>query len=187
MNLRETCLDSKTVFRGRIVNVRDDRVSLPDGREARREVIEHPGGVAVVALTDNCEVLIVRQFRYPHMEIMCEIPAGKLEPGEDPAECGRRELREETGFVCEHFEPLGTLYPSPGCYAEILYLFLARTLTFAGQNLDDEEFLTVEMCPMETLIDRVMSNEIKDAKTIAGLMMARERIRMEGGTVSCQK
>lgn len=176
MDLRETPLENRIVFRGRIVTVRDDRVALPDGREARREVVEHPGGVAVVAVTDALDVLTVRQFRYPMGEILREIPAGKLEPGEDPAACGLRELREETGYLSADFEPLGVLYPSPGVYGEKMYLFLARDLTFVGQQLDDGEFLTVEALPFGTLTDMILSNEIKDAKTIAGVMMARERI-----------
>ena len=179
MELRETRLDGHTLYHGHIVNVRMDRVSLPDGRETTREVVEHPGGVAVVAIDDKDFVLTVRQFRYPFMEITREIPAGKLEIGEDPAECGRRELREETGYACSRLEALGVIYPSPGCYGEKLHLFLARDLSFKGQCLDREEFLTVELLSMEQLMDQILSNEIKDGKTIAGLMLARERLKRD--------
>ena len=177
MDLLETCLEKNTVFHGRIVTLRDDRVVLPDGREAWREVVEHPGGVAVAAVTDDLRVLTVRQFRYPMGEVIREIPAGKLEPGESPAACGLRELREETGFHSARFEPLGLIYPSPGIYGEKMHLFLARDLTFAGQRLDDGEFLTVEALPLDMLIGMILSNEIKDAKTVIGLMMAREHLQ----------
>ena len=175
MELRETCLEKRTVYRGRIVSLRDDRVMLPDGREARREVVEHSGGVAVVALTDTFDVLTIRQFRYPVTEVIREIPAGKLEPGEDPAACGLRELREETGYTCARFEPLGVIYPSPGVYGEKLHLFLARDLTYIGQKLDDGEFLTVEPLQLDILFHDIISNKIKDAKTIIGIMMTRAR------------
>ncbi len=179
MELKETRLGGETVYRGKIVNVRMDNVSLPDGREVTREVIEHPGGVAVVALTAQNEVLTVRQFRYPMMEVTLELPAGKLEPGEDPAACGLRELREETGYECAAFEPLGVVYPSPGCYGEKLYLFLARELTYVGQRLDDGEFLTAEAIPLETLVGQIMTNDIKDGKTIIGLMMTKRKLEIQ--------
>ena len=177
MHLHETRLDSQTLYRGKIVNVRMDRISLPDGREATREVVEHPGGVAVVALTEEGNVLMVRQFRYPFGEVTQEIPAGKLEPGEDPAVSALRELREETGFISARLEPLGEIYASPGVYGEKLHLFLAEELSFLGQCLDDEEFLSVESVPLHELINRAVRNEIKDAKTVVGIMLTRERIK----------
>lgn len=174
MELRETRLGGEVVYRGKIVNVRMDRAALPDGREVTREVIEHPGGVAVAAVTDNGEILTVRQFRYPMQEITRELPAGKLEPGEDPADCGRRELREETGYDCAVFEPLGVIFPSPGCYGEKLFLYLARELTYVGQSLDTDEFLAVESFPLADLMRQIMNNEIKDSKTIIGIMMTHQ-------------
>ena len=177
MDFVETRVGGETLYRGKIVNVRLDRVALPDGREATREVVEHPGGVAIVALTDDGSVLTVRQFRYPIGEVIQEIPAGKLEYGENPAECAARELREETGYVAARIEPLGVIYASPGVYGERLHLYFARGLSFAGQHLDDGEFLAVEPVPLEELVCRAVRNEIKDAKTITGLMLARERLR----------
>ena len=176
IDLRETRIDGKPVYQGKIVNVRLDRVSLPDGSEATREVVEHPGGVAVVALTGTGEVLTVRQFRYPFGEITQEIPAGKLEKGEEPANCALRELREETGYDANHLFRLGTIYASPGIFGEKLHLFLATGLSFSGQQLDKGEFLSVESTPLVTLIRRAANNDIKDAKTIVGLMLAREHL-----------
>jgi len=182
--LREARLDGQTLYRGKIVNVRVDSVALPDGRTATREVVEHPGGVAVVAVTDAGEVFTVRQYRYPFGEVTREIPAGKLEPGEDPLACALRELREETGYVCGRMEPLGVIYASPGVYTEKLHLYLALDLTFVGQKLDDGEFLHVESTPLQELVSQAASNEIKDAKTIIGIMLAQGRIgrpQREGG------
>ncbi|MDR3207557.1 MAG: NUDIX hydrolase [Oscillospiraceae bacterium] len=179
MDLFETKLDGRLVYQGRIVNVREDRVRLPDGRVAAREVVEHSGGVGIVALTDEGDVLMVRQFRYPMGEIVREIPAGKLEPGEDPAACAARELREETGYTCARLDSLGVTYPSPGCYGEKLYLFLARTLTYVGQALDDQEFLVVESLPLDALVAQIMSGEIKDGKTIIGVLKARWQLTID--------
>jgi ADP-ribose pyrophosphatase len=178
LNLIETKLDGQLVYQGRIINVRRDRVRLPDGREAAREVVEHSGGVGVVALTHTGEVLIVRQFRYPMGEVVREIPAGKLEPGEEPAVCAARELREETGYVCARLESLGVTYPSPGCYGEKLHLYLARDLTYVGQALDDQEFLEVEPLSLDALVEQILSGEIKDGKTIIGALKGREWIRL---------
>ena len=129
MDMTEKTVSRQEVFKGRIVSVRVDRVSLPDGSEASREVVEHNGGVAVLALDGENNVLTVTQYRYVFGRNTVEIPAGKLDhPGEDPAAAGLRELKEETGAVPERYESLGRVLPSPGCYGEILYLFLARDL-----------------------------------------------------------
>lgn len=177
MELRETRLGGEVLFRGRIVNVREDSVSLPDGREARREVVEHPGGVAVVALTGDGRVVAVRQYRYPMGEISLEIPAGKLEPGEEPAACGRRELLEETGYVSGRFESLGVIYPSPGYCAEKLYLFLATELAQMGARPDEDEWLEVAHVPFSEMVGGILSNEVRDAKTIAGVLIAERRLK----------
>jgi len=124
MNLEEKQLKKEYIYNGRIINLRRDEALLPNGNTALREVIEHPGGVCVAALTDENEVLMVRQFRYPYSEVVLEIPAGKRDHiGEEPLECGIRELKEETGAVAEKFIPLGELYPSPGYCGEIICIF----------------------------------------------------------------
>ena len=144
---------------------------LPNQTTALREVIEHPGGVCVAAITDNDEVLMVRQFRYPYSEVILEIPAGKRDSAdEDPFECGKRELREETGATASNFIPLGELYPSPGYCGEIIWLYAASGLTFGEQDTDEDEFLEVEKIPLEKAVDMIMKGEIKDAKTQTALL-----------------
>lgn len=166
MNLTEEQLEKEYLYKGKIINLRKDTALLPNGKTALREVVEHPGGVCVAALTDNDEVLFVRQYRYPYSEVILEIPAGKRDnPNEVPLECGKRELREETGARAKNFIPLGELYPTPGYCGEIIWLFAATGITFEDQNLDEDEFLTVEKIPLETAVEMILSGEIKDAKT----------------------
>lgn len=166
MNLEEKELSREYIYKGKIINMRRDTALLPDGREAFREVVEHPGGVAVAALTENDEILMVRQFRYPYGEVILEIPAGKRNNREEePEQCGRRELREETGAVAENFFSLGELYPTPGYVDEVIYIFGATDLTFGDTDPDDDEFLELERIPLEKAVEMVLSGEIKDAKT----------------------
>lgn len=145
-----------------------------DGTEAQREVVDHPGGVAVVGLTENNEVLMVRQFRYPYKEIIYEIPAGKLEKGEDIRQAGIREFHEECGAEAQNFEALGEIYPTPGYCSEIIHLFYATDLTFTQQELDDDEYLDVIKMPFSECVAKIMSGEIKDAKTIVGILKLKE-------------
>lgn len=166
MNLEEKQLKAEYLYKGRIINVRRDEAELPNGMTALREVIEHPGGVCVAALTDENEVLMVSQYRYPYSEVIMEIPAGKRDSkDENPLECGIRELKEETGAVAKKFIFLGELYPTPGYCGEIIWLYAATGLTFGEQNPDEDEFLTVQKIPLEKAVDMIMSGEIKDAKT----------------------
>ena len=130
MELIETTLSSEKIFDGRILHIRRDTVRLPDGSDATREVVDHPGGVCVLALDDENRALLVSQFRYPYKEVVREVPAGKLEYGEDPREAAIRELAEETGATAGEFRSLGELYPSPGYCGEIIRMYLARDLTF---------------------------------------------------------
>lgn len=166
MNLTEKQISSEYMFKGKIINLRCDKAELPNGVIANREVVEHPGGVCVAALTDNDELLLVKQFRYPYSEIILEIPAGKRESrSENPLECGIRELKEETGAVAEKYISLGELYPTPGYCGEIIWMYAATGLSFGEQHPDEDEFLKVEKIPFEKVLDMVMSGEIKDAKT----------------------
>ena len=165
MNLFEKTLSETYQYRGKIINLRVDQAELPNGRTSIREVIEHPGGVCIAALTDQDELLFVRQFRYPYKEVLLELPAGKLEKGEDPLESGKRELKEETGAVAEHYESLGRLYPSPGYCGEIIHLYLATGLSYGELSPDDDEFLEVERMSLEKAAQMVCENQIDDAKT----------------------
>ena len=166
MNLEEKQLSFDYKFKGRIINLRQDTVMLPNGNTATREVVEHPGGVCVAALTDDNELLFVRQWRYPYMEETLEIPAGKRDrQDEDPLECGKRELREETGVTATKYIDLHPLYPTPGYINEVIYCYLATGLTFGETDPDEDEFLDVLRIPLERAVEMVLSGEIKDAKT----------------------
>ncbi len=166
MNLEEKQLSSNYLFKGRIINLRQDTALLPNGNTATREVVEHPGGVCVAALTDKDELLFVKQWRYPYMEETLEIPAGKRDrQDEDPLECGKRELREETGATAKEYIDLHPLYPTPGYINEVIYCYLATGLTFGEQDTDEDEFLDVLRIPLEKAVEMVLSGEIKDAKT----------------------
>lgn len=166
------------IFSGKIINVHTDKITLVDGTEAQREVVDHPGGVAIVGLTENNEVLMVRQFRYPYKETIYEIPAGKLEKGEDPREAAIREFREECGAVAEKLEPLGEIYPTPGYCGEIIRIFYATDLTFGEQELDEDEYLEVIKMPFSECVAKIMSGEIKDAKTIVGILKLKELMKL---------
>ena len=171
MNLEEKQISAEYMYKGKIINLRRDTALLPNGNTATREVVEHNGGVCVAALTDNYEVLFVRQFRYPYMEIIPEIPAGKRDKAdEDPLKCGIRELKEETGATAEKFIPLGKLYPSPGYCGEIIWMYAATGLSYGEQNPDDDEFLTVEKIPLDKAVEMILSGEITDAKTQAAVL-----------------
>lgn len=170
MDTREVTVLKNTIYQGKILNLRVDVAGLPNGKEAPREFVEHNGGVTVAALTDNAKLIFVRQFRYPYMEEVLELPAGKLEKGEDPLEAGKRELREEAGVTAEQYINLGEFYPSPGYTNEVIYLYGARDLTQVEQELDEDEFLNVEYIPLDKVVDMVLSNEIKDGKTQAAVL-----------------
>lgn len=170
MNLNEQPLSADYKYRGRIINLRVDTALLPNGSSATREVVEHPGGVCVAALTGDGCLLFVRQFRYPYQKVLLELPAGKLDPGEDPLEAGKRELREETGAEAARYESLGELYPSPGYCGEIIHLYAATGLTFGQMSPDEDEFLEVEKIPLEEAARMVLDNEIPDAKTQAAVL-----------------
>ena len=162
------------IYNGRVVNFHVDDITLCNGEKATRECVDHPGGVGIIALTDDEYVYMVRQFRYPYKESIYEIPAGKREKGEDPLETGKRELQEECGVVAENYIDLGRIYPSPGYTNEEIYLYAATGLTEVEQNLDEDEFLQVTKMKLTTLITKIMSGEITDAKTIAAAFKLKE-------------
>lgn len=172
MNLIEKPLSQEYKFKGKIVNMRVDEALLPNGHTASREVVEHPGGVCVAALTQEGELLFVRQFRYPFGRVVRELPAGKLERGEDPLEAGKRELMEETGAAAAEYLSLGCLYPSPGYCGEIIHLYLARGLSFGDAHPDEDEFLEPERVPLKEAVQAVLAGELPDAKTQVAVLKA---------------
>ena len=179
MKLNETPLRSITRYEGVVIDVRLDLAELPDGSTALREVVEHPGGVAVLPLEEDGTVWCVRQFRYPFGEQLLEIPAGRLEPGEDPESAARRELSEETGLTADRLIPLGRNYATPGYCGEILHVYLAQGLHHGAAHLDDGEFLNVEKHSLDELCALALSDGLPDVKTAVAvlktkLMLGRE-------------
>ena len=167
MELKETFVSRQEIFHGRIVDLRVDTVRLPNGHLTTREVIDHPGGVAVVAIDENDNVLTVKQYRYAFQTVLEEIPAGKLERGEDPpparAERGNgRKLRDA--------HPPGEILASPGGFTEVLHLYMATGLTFGSQHPDEDEFINFERVPFDALLDRCLSGDLRDGKTVAGVL-----------------
>ena len=175
----EKKLDSREIYAGRILHVTCDTVELENGKQSLREVVHHPGGVGIVPMTEDGQVYMVRQFRYPFGRELLEIPAGKLEKGEDPELCGRRELREECGLEAGVFQPLGTVYPSVGYDTEVIHLYLATDLHPVAACPDEDEFLSLETWKLQDLAEQVMDNKICDAKTVAAVLKVWNRTMRE--------
>lgn len=172
MDLTERTVEHTTPYHGLIVDVDLDRACLPNGRIAAREVVLHPGGVAVLPLNDDGTVTLVRQYRYPFSSVLTEIPAGKLDPGEKPRAGALRELSEEIGANVGELIGLGEIYPSPGFCQEVLYLYLARGLTYGTCHPDEDEFLELVRVPFRELVEQVMDGSIRDGKTVAAVLKA---------------
>jgi len=173
MDYTETLVRHINGYNGLIINTTLDRVVLQNGEHTLREVVIHPGGVTVIPVDDDGYVYCVRQFRYPMSEHLLETPAGKLEYGEDPMHCAVRELSEETGISASEYIDLGKIYPSPGFCKEILYIYMARGLSFGTSHPDHNEFLDVEKIHIDELARLVMDNEITDAKTVIAILKAK--------------
>ncbi len=170
MIYEEKTVSSEKVFEGRIIKVKVDKVEMPDGSTSTRELVEHPGGVGIVAVTGNDEIILVKQYRKPLDKVIYEIPAGKLDPGEHHRTCGIRELEEETGLSANVFEYMGFIYPSPGFTDEVTHVYLAKELTQGETHPDDDEFLDVEKVPFERALKMVIDGEINDAKSVFGIL-----------------
>lgn len=172
MNFEETILSTEAIYEGRVVNLFVDQVRLPNGRTSTREVIRHGGAVALVPLHQDGQITLVRQYRLPTAGTLLEIPAGTLEPGEDPLDCAARELQEEVGLLPGRLIPLGGIFLAPGYSSEYIHLYLALDLTASKLVGDEDEFLEVLTMPFEQVLAMIDNGEINDAKTITALFKA---------------
>ena len=166
----EKTLSSEVLFEGRVVTLTKDVALLENGETSIREVVHHHGGACIVPYFEDGTLCMVRQFRYAMQQELWELPAGKLEKGEDPFKAAKRELGEECGLTADHYTPLGEFYPTVGYDSEKIYIWIARGLHKTGQHLDDDEFLDVHKVPFEKALAMVEDNTIRDSKTIAGIL-----------------
>lgn len=180
MDFTEHRVNSRTAYEGIIVNVCRDTVQLHNGKEAQREVVEHPGGVAIFALDDFHRVVMVKQFRYAVGKTLWEIPAGKLEWGEEPRSCALRELREETGLRARQVQDLGYFHSSPGIMQEKLHLFFVRELEEGEPEPDEDEFVEIARVDFHELLNMIERGEVQDAKTLAATLKVAQLLHREG-------
>lgn len=170
-NLDETFINSKIGFEGRLLQVNIDTVKLPDGSESTRELIHHPGAVAVIPILDDGRIVFVKQYRYPIASILYELPAGKLDRGEDPDFCAKRELSEETGYSAQNWRKLTSIVTTPGFTDEVIHLYVARNLEKHEQHTDEDEFIEIVAFTAEQVKQMVLNGEIYDAKTLSALYL----------------
>ncbi len=165
MKLEEKKLSSEEIFDGVAIHLFRDEILLPNGNKGVREVIRHPGAVCVLPITKDGDVVFVNQFRYALNKVTLEVPAGKLEKGEDPKEAALRELSEETGLTANNIFPIGDLYTTPALIDEVIHMYIATDLIQGEQHLDDDEFVNTLKMPLNEAVEKVMNGEIKDSKT----------------------
>jgi len=170
INLKETKLSSKNVFQGRLLDVRKDEVELPNGKTSTREWIKHPGAVCCVPILPDGKIALIKQYRYPVQSEMIELPAGKLDPNEEPEECAMRELQEEIGYRPKKLTFLTHIHPAVGFANEKMWLYLAQDLVPSESKLDDDEFLELIPTDFDEALELIWSGEITDVKTIIGLL-----------------
>lgn len=185
--LCEKFLKREEIYDGAVLHVVKDTVELPNGKCAIREMCLHVGAVCVIPLLSDGRVIMERQYRYPHGRVFFEIPAGKLNfKEENPLEAAKRELREETGALAKSYTPLGMLVPSPALISERIHMYLAEDISFGERELDDDEFLDVELIPIDELYKMVISGEIEDSKTQIAVLKVKalleERKRVENNS-----
>ena len=179
LDLTEITVSSRDVYDGELLHVRADLARLPDGKVAVREYIMHPGAVVIIPLLDNGDLVLERQHRYPLHRDFYELPAGKIDFGEDPLQCAQRELLEETGYIAKKWRYVTTLHPCIGYSDEKLLYYLAEDLTFTSASLDDGEHLEVFTLTLAAAVDWVRTGKITDNKTVSGLLWAEKVLRGE--------
>ncbi|NLK88398.1 MAG: NUDIX hydrolase [Clostridiaceae bacterium] len=172
MDYIEKTVSKKSIYNGNIIDLELLTVTLPDGRQATRDIVRHPGASAVVALNGKGELYMVRQFRKPLEAVSLEIPAGKLDQGEDPLECARRELKEETGLSAEKLQHVVSVHSTPGFSDEVLHIYAATHLQEGDSCADADEFITTEKYSVSRLLEMILEGKITDAKTIIGVFLA---------------
>jgi len=173
--MEEKRIDTRTIFKGRIINLRVDTVLLPNGKNAQREIVEHPGAVVIIPVLSDRNIVLVKQYRAAVGKVLLELPAGTLEKGENPYECALRELEEETGLSAGKMKPLITFYPSPGICSEIMHVFVASELKKTQSSPDPDEFLKVVKLEISKILDMINSGEIEDGKTLVGILCYLQR------------
>jgi len=169
----EKTIRTKRIYEGKIINLRIDEIELPGKKYAKREIVEHPGAVAIVPVTEDGEIIMVRQFRKAADMFLLEIPAGKLDKQEDPLSCAKRELKEETGYEAQNIERLCSFYSSPGFSNELIHIYIATNLIRGEASPDEDEYLSVERYTIDQLLEMIRSGDLRDGKTIAGVMGAK--------------
>ena len=179
MELFEKTIKSEIKFEGNVITTRVDTVKLSNGKIVTRDIVEHPGGVCVAAITEKNELLMVKQFRAGPQKVLLEVPAGKLEYGEDPAVCGLRELEEETGYTANEFFKITQTYPTPGYANEVIHIYCAKNLVKTYTHPDEDEFLEIEKVPISELKHMIETSEICDGKTIIAVLMSEKYMYQE--------
>lgn len=177
--MEEKVIESRTVFQGRLLSLRVDKVELQSGVISTREVVVHRGAVAILPVLPTGDVLLVRQFRLPAGKVLLEIPAGTLSPGEEPLECAKRELKEETGYSAGKWRKLTTLFLAPGYSTERIHIFLAEELFSGETDLDEDEIIALAPTPLERALEMVVNGEIEDAKTACALLLYNKILKEE--------
>ncbi len=172
MNYEEKTVSEEHIYKGKIISMDLVTVTLPDGRQATRDIVRHPGASVVVPLNEKGEVYMVRQYRKPLDAETLEIPAGKLDPGEDPYACAERELKEETGLRAKEIKHLVDIHSTPGFSNEVLHLYSATGLSEGESCADEDEFISTERYPVADLINMILNGKITDAKSIIGILLA---------------
>jgi len=170
MELKEKLINTKTIYSGKIFDVQQRMIELPDGRQTQYDIVKNPNACAIVALDSDDNVIMVRQFRQSAGKILLEIPAGKIDKGEDPDNCAARELKEETGYSAQKIERLFGARVSPGFSTEIIFIYKATELTLGETDFDEDEFIETEKVPLEKAYKMIKKGEIEDGKTISGIL-----------------
>ncbi|WAM30621.1 NUDIX domain-containing protein [Caldicellulosiruptor naganoensis] len=180
MDLYEKTIESQTIYDGSFISLKVDKVLLPDGRTSQRAIVLHSGAAVIVPVDDEENVILVKQFRKPIEKVIIELPAGKLDKGEEPLECAKRELEEETGYSAKEFVKLTEIYTTPGFSNEVIHVYLARRLTQGSSHTDLDEFVEIFKVSLDDAVKMVKNGEIKDAKTIIGLLLAKMYLEEHG-------